>query len=130
MLDGCRVFRLVVDEVEKTLAQVDLEIGRGWASLVPDSARDEILGTIEDEYLRTLEAVRIATGSDRLLDRFPRFRRRLSRRLPALNRIGLAQVELVRRFRAAKERAQPEEEHLVALLLSMNCVAAGLGWTG
>jgi phosphoenolpyruvate carboxylase len=131
MLDGCRVFRLVVDEVEKTLAQVDLEIGRGWASLVPDSrTRDEILGAIEDEYGRTLEAVRLATGSDQLLDRFPRFRRRLSRRLPALNRIGLEQVELVRRFRAAKERAKPEEEHLIPLLLSMNCVAAGLGWTG
>jgi hypothetical protein len=36
----------------------------------------------------------------------------------------------VRGFRAARERGQPGEEHLAPLLLSINCVAAGLGWTG
>jgi phosphoenolpyruvate carboxylase len=131
MFAGCRAFRLIVDEVEKTLAQVDLEVAREWASLVPDPAtRDAIFDAIEREYHRTVDAVRLVTGTARLLDRFPRFRRRLSRRLPALNRIGRAQVELFRRFRAAREREAPRDEHLVPLLVSINCVAAGLGWTG
>jgi phosphoenolpyruvate carboxylase len=131
MFEGCRVFRLIVDEVEKTLPQVDLDIAREWAQLVPDArTRDEIYGMVEEEYHRTVDGVLRVTGGDMLLERFSRFRRRLSRRLPALNRIGLEQVELVRRFRSVNEREQLRDHHLVPLLLSMNCVAAGLGWTG
>ncbi|HEX9051982.1 MAG TPA: phosphoenolpyruvate carboxylase [Anaeromyxobacter sp.] len=131
MFERCRVFRLVVDEVEKTLCQVDLDIAREYARLVPDAAtRDEILGMVEEEYRRTVEAVLRVTGGDMLLQRFPRFRRRLSRRLPMLNRVGRAQIELLRRFRDGNERQEVRDEHLVPLLLSINCVAAGLGWTG
>ena len=38
---------------------------------------------------------------------------------------GMEQVELVKNFRASGD-----EEQLVGLLLSINCVSAGLGWTG
>ncbi len=131
MFDGCRVFRLVVDEVEKTLPQVDLDVARAYARLVPDAEIGrEIFGLVEEEYHRTVDAVLRITGGELLLERFPRFRRRLSRRLPALHRLGLAQVELVRRFRDAREREELRDEHLVPLLLSIHCVAAGLGWTG
>ncbi len=131
MFEHCRTFRLIVDEVEKTLPQVDLDIAWEYAQLVPDArTRDEIFAMVEDEYHRTVDAVLRVTVSHMLLERFPRFRRRLSRRLPALNRVGLEQVELIRRFRAVKERDEPRDEHLVPLLLSINCVAAGLGWTG
>ncbi len=131
MFEGCRIFRLVVDEVEKTLPQVDLEIAREYARLVPDAAtRDEIFGMIEEEYRRTVDAVLRVTGADMLLERFPRFRRRLSRRLPMLKRVGRAQIELVRRFRGAGGQEEVREERLAPLLLSINCVAAGLGWTG
>jgi phosphoenolpyruvate carboxylase len=131
MLESCRAFRLVVDEVEKTLAQVDLDVGRAWAELVPDGrTRYEIFGRVEEEYHRTLDAVIRLTGRGRLLERFPRFRRRLSRRLPALARLGLEQVRLVRRFREGREVDAAGVEGLQPLLLSMSCVAAGLGWTG
>ena len=131
MFDGCRPFRLIVDEVEKTLPQVDLDVAREYARLVPDApTREEIFGLVEEEYHRTVDALLRLTRHDRLLDRFPRFRRRLSRRLPALKRVGLEQVELVRRFRGARDREPLREEHLAPLLLSINCVAAGLGWTG
>ena len=131
MFEGCRPFRLIVDQVEKTLSQVDLDVAREYARLVPDvPAREEIFGLVEEEYHRTVEAVRRVTGYEALLERFPRFRRRLSRRLPALKWVGLEQVELVRRFRAARDREPPRDEHLAPLLLSINCVAAGLGWTG
>jgi phosphoenolpyruvate carboxylase len=131
MFEKSRMFRLIVDEVEKLLPQVDLEIAREWAELVPETrTRDAIFGRVEEEHHRTVEAVLRVTGGDILLERFPRFRRRLSRRLPGLKRVGLAQVELVRHFRRTKEREELRKEHLVPLLLSINCVAAGLGWTG
>ena len=131
MFECCRPLRSVVDEVEKTLPQVDLEVARAYAGLVPDARiRGEILGMVEEEYHRTVDAILRVTGGRVLLDRFPRFRRRLSRRLPALNRVGLEQVELVRRLREAKHRGHLRDEDLVPVLLSINCVAAGLGWTG
>ena len=111
--------------------QVDLGIAREYAQPVPDArTREGIFGMVEEEYHRTIDAVLRVTGGAALLERFPRFRRRLSRRLPALNRIGLEQVELIRHFRNVKDRGRLRDEELAPLLLSINCVAAGLGWTG
>jgi phosphoenolpyruvate carboxylase len=131
MFEECRMFRLIIDEVEKTLPQVDLDVAREYARLVPDAAtRDEIFGRVEEEYHRTVDMVLRVTGGDMLLERFPRFRRRLSRRLPPLKRLGLEQVTLLRRFRGVKEQAQLRDEHQQPLLVSISCIAAGLGWTG
>ncbi|MEE8264221.1 MAG: phosphoenolpyruvate carboxylase [Gammaproteobacteria bacterium] len=127
MFNESRLFRLIVDEAEKTLPQVDLAIAREYADLVPDrSVRDEIFSMIEDEYHRTVKMILQITGQG-LCERFPRFRRRLGRRLPTLNQIGYEQVKLIKRFRRAKKVKQSD---LVPLLLSINCVAEGLGWTG
>src|SRR5207237_2290787 len=38
MFNESRLFRLIVDEVEKTLTYVDLDIAREYAELVPDAA--------------------------------------------------------------------------------------------
>ena len=54
---------------------------------------------IEEEYHRTVEAVLRVSGDGDSGGRFPRFRRRLARRLPALNQVSRQQVELLRRFR-------------------------------
>jgi phosphoenolpyruvate carboxylase len=46
-----------------------------------------------------------------------------------LNQISRQQIELLRRFReSGGDRTQ--EEQLSALLLSINCIAAGFGATG
>ena len=88
--------------MEKTLSYVDLDIARQYAELVPDAtARDEIFGMIEAEYRRTVEAVLRVSGGTELAERFPRFRRRLVRRLATINQVSRQQVELLRRFRAA-----------------------------
>ncbi|MEE9158648.1 MAG: phosphoenolpyruvate carboxylase, partial [Gammaproteobacteria bacterium] len=127
MFNESRLFRLIVDEAEKTLPQVNLAIAREYADLVPDrTVRDEIFSMIEDEYHRTVKMILQITGQG-LCERFPRFRRRLGRRLPTLNQVGYEQVKLIKRFRRAKKVKQSD---LVPLLLSINCVAEGLGWTG
>jgi phosphoenolpyruvate carboxylase len=130
MYGDSRLFRLIVDEVEKTLSHVDLDLAREYAELVPDAgARDSVFGRIEEEYRRTVEAVLRISGGTELAERFPRFRRRLVRRLPTLNQVSRQQVELIRRFReSGGDRGQ--EELLSALLLSINCIAAGFGATG
>ena len=131
LYDESRVFRLVIDEVEKSLLLVDLDLARAYAGLVEDTAaRDEILGMIEAEYGRSLDRVLALTGESVPGERFPQLRARLERRLPAMKRVGLQQVELLRRFRTARAEGRAAQEDLVPLLLSINCIASGLGWTG
>jgi len=98
--------------------------------LVGDArVRQEIFSLVTDEYHRTVDLVRRLTGATELAGRFPQFRERLRRRLPTLNQVNRLQTELLRRYRATA--AEPaSEQHLAALLLSINCVAAGFGTTG
>jgi phosphoenolpyruvate carboxylase len=130
MFTESRLFRLIVDEVEKTLAYVDLEIAREYAELVPDAnVRNNILEMVEDEYHRTVEAVLRISGGTQLVERYPRFRRRLARRMPTINQVSRQQIELLRRFRESGGD-KTQEEQMSALLLSINCIAAGFGATG
>jgi phosphoenolpyruvate carboxylase len=130
MFTESRLFRLIVDEVEKTLTYVDLEIAREYADLVTDpSVRSNILGLVEEEYHRTVEAVLRISGGTELVERYPRFRRRLARRLPTINQVSRQQIELLRRFRESGGD-KTQEEQMSALLLSINSIAAGFGATG
>ena len=130
MFRDSRLFRLIVDEVEKTLSYVDLEVAREYAELVPDPrVREAIFPLIEQEYHRTVEAVLRISGAPDLAERFPRFRRKLGRRLPILNQISRQQIELLRRFRESGSDTS-QDELLSALLLSINCIATGFGATG
>jgi phosphoenolpyruvate carboxylase len=130
MFNDSRLFRLIVDEVEKTLSYVDLAMAREYAELVPEErVRAAVFPLIEEEYHRTVEAVLRISGGSALAERFPRFRRKLARRLPILNQISRQQIELLRRFReSGSDKSQ--EELLSALLLSINCIATGFGATG
>ncbi|MDD5578450.1 MAG: phosphoenolpyruvate carboxylase [Methylobacter sp.] len=132
LFEQSRVFRLVVDEVEKTLCQVDLIIGRDYSELVTDLAiREQIFSMVHDEYHRTAQQVLAISGSTILAERFPRFHRKLARRLPSINQVGREQVKLVKFFRGInKENQEKKQKKLVSLLLSINCIATGLGWTG
>jgi len=130
MFRDSRLFRLVLDEVEKTLSYVDLAIARQYADLAPAHAgREEIFNVMEEEYHRTVRTVLSVTGGGELAERFPRFRRRLGRRLATINQASRQQVELLRRVRAATGE-QERQQYLAALLLSINCISAGFGATG
>jgi phosphoenolpyruvate carboxylase len=130
MFKESRLFRLIVDEVEKTLTYVDLDIAREYAELVPDAGvRATIFGMVEEEYHRTVQAVLRISGGRELVERYPRFRRRLARRLPTINQVSRQQIELLRRFRESGGD-KTQEEQLSALLLSINTIAAGFGATG
>jgi phosphoenolpyruvate carboxylase len=130
MFRESRLFRLVLDEAEKTLAVVDLDIARLYAELVPDAAlREEIFGLVRDEYTLTRQSLLLITGESSLAERFPEFRARLAHRLPTVNQVNREQIELLRRYRSADE-GREKDELRAALLFSINCVSAGLGATG
>jgi phosphoenolpyruvate carboxylase len=126
MFRDARLFRIILDEVEKTLLAVDLDIARSYAELVHDPVlRDSIFARIEREYRLTCEMVLRVSGASQIAERFPQYRRRLLRRLTTLNQVSREQVGLLRQFRAGGE-----EEVRNALLLTINCAAAGFGATG
>jgi phosphoenolpyruvate carboxylase len=130
MFVDSRLFRLILDEAEKTLALVDLDIARQYASLVADeAARKKIFDAIEAEYRLTREMTLYVTGGAKLGERFPAYMGRLADRLPTINEVNREQVELLRRFRTTEDEAAKESVK-VPLLLSISCIAAGLGATG
>lgn len=130
MFNESRLFRLIIDEVEKTLLQVDLDIARQYAGLVEnEQIRAEIFHRIEAEYQLTREMVlKVSEGKD-IAERFPEYRRRFGIRLPMLNQINREQVDLLRRYRLEPE-GEAKNLYRDALLQSINCIAAGFGATG
>lgn len=129
MYERSRFFRLMIDEVEKTLALADMEIAGDYAALVPDAeVRTRILGMIRQEYATTVDHVLRLTEGRTLAARFPAFLRRMEHVRPLIDRTNRWQVELLAEYRAAPDEAKQAE--LPPLLLSMNVIAGGLGWTG
>jgi phosphoenolpyruvate carboxylase len=125
-----RLFRLIVDEVEKTLCLVDLEVAREYAALVTDrEARDEIFAMVEKEFLLTREMILALTNTSELGTRFPAYYSRLANRLMMINQINSEQVKLLLEFRASRNNLG-NEIYKSNLLLSINCIAAGFGTTG
>lgn len=126
MFRESRLFRLVMDEVEKTLLVVDLDIAREFAGLCEDpEVRDPIFQAVEAEHRLCCEMALKISGDSLIAQRFPQYRRRLARRLKTMNQVSREQVQLLRQWRASGA-----EDVRHALLLSINCAAAGLGATG
>lgn len=126
MFDTMPLFRLAVDEVEKALFLSDMDIAARYATLVEDEqTRDLIFGSIRGEYDRSVAAVRFITGSKRIAERFPKLTNRFSRIRPDLDPIQHLQVDVLRQIRSNDTAPLG-----VPLLQTMNCISAGLGWTG
>lgn len=127
MFDSSDLFRLIVDETEKTLFQTDMDIASQYASLVTDTCiRDTILGMIQTEFDKSIHAIHIITGSQDLAARFPDFKHLFARYALDLDHVHTLQVELLR---DARNQHTPSPVP-VALLQSMNCISSALGWTG
>ncbi|MEM9579230.1 MAG: phosphoenolpyruvate carboxylase [Pseudomonadota bacterium] len=122
------LFRLVVDEVEKSLYQTDLSIARLYAGLVADeNTRARMTTALCAEYDRTCAAVSFLTSDPDLCTRFPRFRRQFDRNRNTLERIHNLQVDLLGTARAG---GTPTRSVTVPLLQSITSISAALGWTG
>lgn len=119
------LFRLCVDEIEKSLLLARLDIAERYAGLVEDRARAEaIFGLIRAEHAQSVRAVEALTGKP-LGQRFPNAVARMNRHKAALSAAHDAQVRLLRLV-----RQEDSNRHRIQLMQSMNCISAGLGWTG
>jgi phosphoenolpyruvate carboxylase len=131
MFERSRLFRLIVDEVDKTLYQADMDIGRLYAELVEDSATSErIYQKIANEYALTRRMITEVNGGLKLSQRFPAFKRHFDRIRPQMDSIHRLQVQLLREVRAKEPAPEKPKRAVNALLLSINCISSGLGWTG
>ncbi|WP_300445086.1 phosphoenolpyruvate carboxylase [uncultured Mameliella sp.] len=119
------LFRLCIDEVEKSLLMVRLDIAEIYAGLVEDRIEAEaVFGLIEAEHERSVAAIERLTGTP-LGSRFPNAVSRITRHEAALRSAHEAQVHLLRLM-----RQEDGNRHRIQLMQSMNCISAGLGWTG
>lgn len=126
MFKEARLFRLILDDVERTLLQVDMPIAHEYAQLVQDeSVREGIFRQVSEEFRLTSRMVLTVSEGACIGERFPQFRRRLARRLKTINQVSREQVHLLR-----AHRRDATDEVRTALLRSINCAAAGLGATG
>jgi len=118
------LFRLMVDEVEKSLMLTDMDIAEAYAGLVTDPAvRAPILSRIQAEHSAALASLRDITGTALGL-RFPRMQARCEDLRPQLDRLNRLQITLLRQSRSGATGTT------VPLMQSMTCIASGLGWTG
>ncbi|RFC62988.1 phosphoenolpyruvate carboxylase [Fulvimarina endophytica] len=131
MFRNSRLFRLIVDEVEKQHYQCDPAIGAEYAKLVKnETVRDTIFGKIEAEYELTRRMLVEVTGTKDLAERFPVHKRQIDRVAAQLEGVHRLQVELLSRVRGTADVREADPRALDALLLSIHCTSAGLGWTG
>ncbi|MFK7816438.1 MAG: phosphoenolpyruvate carboxylase [Gammaproteobacteria bacterium] len=131
MYEKHSLFRLILDGAEKTLLLVDMEVAEKYCGLVTNEEhRNQIFTEIKREFELTKKMILKITGEDQLCDRFPNYKRHFYRRVESLNHIGIEQVELVKKFRSQQSENLEYKDVLIPLLLSINCVAAGIGSTG
>ncbi len=120
-------FRLAIDEVEKSLFLADMGVAEKYASLVQNqNDAERLFALIKHEHKRTSKVILELSGDQHLCERFIGFRRRFDRVREMVDQANNWQVELLRETRNGKANDTLNTQ----LLATMNCVAAGLGWTG
>jgi len=108
----------------------DTDIMARYAGLVEDDGvRDRLLGMITAERDRTAEALEAIYGGP-LPNRRSRIHRMLQLRNEALVPLHDHQIDLLKRWRAARANGGDAEAVLPQLLLTVNAIASGLGATG
>jgi phosphoenolpyruvate carboxylase len=128
MYDQWPFFRSTLDLVEMVLAKTAPGIAALYERrLVPRDLRP--MGErLRRCHARTVEAIKIVSGHDRLLEENPVLRRSIAVRNPYVDPINLVQIELLRRLRDTGADQDPRLRD--ALLVTINGVAAGMRNTG
>lgn len=121
-------FRALVDNAQLALARADLDVAAQYARLAERDAPG-VFALIADEHRRTVARVLDVTGERALLAAFPTIAAAVARRNPHVDVLNHAQIELLRRLRAAPDDAAraPIRD---ALFATINGIAAGLMTAG
>lgn len=127
MCSDWRFFNNLLMSLKVSLLTADMEIAGWYSQLAPDeTARGRIYGKIFREYKQTVAAVLTMTSAQRLDENLPNWAMVGSLRLPAIREMNRIQVELLRKV----QNGAATDTDLTRLLLTINCIAAGLRNTG
>ncbi|MCW8924946.1 MAG: phosphoenolpyruvate carboxylase [Xanthomonadales bacterium] len=126
MSTGWLFFGSMLSDVEMALAKSDLDIGRHYAQLAPETSR-AVFELIESELRLTRAMILNIKQQDELLDGDNTLQRSIRLRNPYVDPMSLLQVDLLKRWRATGRR---DEALFEALLLTVNGIARGIQNTG
>lgn len=123
-------FGMALDNVQYSLGTADMATAKRYAMLADDGA--SVFQEIEQEYERTVRTVLEVTGQKELLEKSPILARSIKLRNPYVDALHIAQIALLRRYRALPDDAPGDEREalLDAVHHSINGIAAGLQTTG
>ena len=119
-------FQAVVDSAQREMSRARFEIAESYAELAGDGhfLHEQIASDFEEAQGAILEI----TGQTELLGNSPVILKSIYLRNPYTDVLNLLQVELIRRYRSAKDRDR--EPLRQALFLSINGIAAAMQSTG
>ena len=119
-------FASLIDNLQLTLAKVDMYIAEKYASLVEERRmREKIFGLISQEYERTVALVLAITGQREILDNHPVLKESIRLRNPYVDPLNYLQVRFLKEWRRVRRR-----NILDLLLLTVNGIAFGMKSTG
>jgi phosphoenolpyruvate carboxylase len=121
-------FRVLIDNAQLALVRADMDVAEHYARLGDGEGR-EVFAMIREEYERTVARVLEVVQADQLLAASPTLAKNVARRNPYVDVLNHAQIELMRRMRAA-DSAEERERLRRALFVTINGIAAGLMTAG
>jgi phosphoenolpyruvate carboxylase len=125
-------FRATIDNAQLTLLKADIQIASHYAALVADEKiRDRVFGCIQEEFIRTENAILAVTDQKTLLEREPVLAKSVHLRNPYIDPLNYIQVEMIRRLRGMEDKQSAEAEAIRGVIeLTINGVSGGLKNTG
>ena len=120
-------FNTQLSNMDMVLAKSNIAIASRYAELVPDvQLRNNIFGTICNEWQSTINALLAISGSEQLLQENPLLKRSIQNRFAYLDPLNHIQVELLKKNRV--ENSNPKV--LRGIHIAINGIAAGLRNSG
>jgi phosphoenolpyruvate carboxylase len=119
--------QVALANLEMVLAKSDLAIAARYSELVEDAAlREQLFGSLSNEWQRTRDRLLEITGQTRLLESNPALDASIRLRLPYIEPLNLLQIELLKRHRAG----ETDPRIVDGIQLSINAIATALRNSG
>jgi phosphoenolpyruvate carboxylase len=131
MYAGWPFFASALDNAQLSLGTADVAAAHLYSGLASLELRP-VFESVMQEYERSVSALLQVTRQAELLEGSPVLARSIKLRNPYVDALHVAQLALIRRFRALEKDAPDDERHLLmdAIHHSINGIAAGLQTTG
>jgi phosphoenolpyruvate carboxylase len=122
MFEESHFARVLLSDIELTLAKADLETAARYSELAGD-LHLSVFAEIHREYEQSIDAVLRLSGTSKLLESSAALRRAIRLRNPYVDPMNYLQVDLLKRWRASNRR---DDAVLKALQASINGIAHGM----